>query len=741
MPDSKKCIFRVLLFALIFSSGFAFGQDKVVILKSDKSIIFDGMPFEEIWEDIDPFPMVTIQPNFGAQPSEKTEIRIFYNEDFIYVSGRLYDKEPSKILSATKKRDELGPNSDLFGIVLDTFNDNENALSFSTTPIGLRSDMTIFNDANANNQSMPINQSWNAFWDVKTVVNEEGWFAEMRIPVSSLRFQDEDGKVTMGIIVWRWLPHKNESMVFPPIHPKHGDWAMMKPSKAQDVEFHDLKSKKPLYIAPYLLTGFTESNILNEEETEYLYEKKLPFEGGLDVKYGLSSNLTLDVTVNTDFAQVEADDQMVNLSRFSLFFPEKRLFFQERSSIFNFSIGGSNNLFYSRRIGIYEGELVRIYGGVRLTGKVGAWDLGFLDMQTASFEDQPTENFGVLRMRRQIINENSYIGAMITSRVGWDGSYNYAYGIDGIFKLFGEDYLDVKLAQTFENDFENDPFSLDPSRFRLNWQRRSQQGFGYDLSYSRSGKNFNPGIGFEIRDDYECLMGQLQYGWLPGENSKLFSHKFFIQAMQFNSVIDGSLESLSTGPGWNFQTKNVLTGNFSFNYMIEDVREEFSFSDDAEIPVGRYEFFGFNGMLMSPMTKKFYTTINIEGGQFYDGSRLSVSITPVWNVSSSFELSGMYQYNKLDFTDRNQEYTAHIGRFKMVYMLNTKLSASAFIQYNSGIDAVIANFRLRYNPREGNDFYLVYNEGQNSNLYRERPFLPRLESRTIMLKYTYTFNL
>jgi len=739
MTKTRSLLIIALL--LLFSFQTFYGQVPVIIQKINSSIDFDGSPFEPIWDKVKTYQMVQMQPVFGDKPTEITEARIFYNDQYLYISGRMYDSQPSEIQYNTKKRDDLSGNSDAFGVILDTFNDNENALSFSTTPIGLRTDMSIFNDAVGRYDHMPFNDSWNAFWDSKTTITEEGWFAEIRIPISSLRFQDINGVVTMGMTFWRWLPHKNEAMVYPPIDPKYGDWAMMKPSKAKKVVFEDLKSKKPIYIAPYALAGVTQSNELNDDETEYLYNSDPSIEAGLDIKYGLTSNLTLDLTFNTDFAQVEADDQQVNLTRFSLFFPEKRLFFQERSSIFSFNMGGPNNLFYSRKIGIYDGNPVRIYGGARLVGRVGNWDLGFMDMQTASYDDQAMENFGVLRMRRQVINDNSYVGGMLTSRIGWDGSYNYVYGIDGIFKLFGDDYLDIKWAQTFERDSTNNPLSLDPARFRISWERRSQKGFGYDLSYSISGRNFNPGIGFEIRDDYECLRGQLQWGWLPGENSALFMHKVFVSTMQFKSVIDGQLESLDVGPGYSFQTKSMLSGNFSLKYMIEDVREKFELSDDTDIPLGRYEYYGFEGMVMTPMTKKFYAIINTDIGEFYDGNRISVSVMPTWNLSSSFELSGMYQYNKLNFDLRNQFYTSHIGRLKVLYMLSTKFSTSAFIQYNSAIDAVIANFRLRYNPREGNDFYIVYNEGVNTMLERQIPYMPRMSSRTIMLKYTYTFNL
>jgi hypothetical protein len=449
------------------------------------------------------------------------------------------------------------------------------------------------------------------------------------------------------------------------------------------------------------------------------------------------------VTLNTDFAQVEADDQQINLTRFSLFFPEKRLFFQERSSNFDFNFETSepNRLFYSRRIGIYEGKPVRIYGGARLVGRVGRWDLGFLSMQTAPIEELPSENFGVFRIRRQVFNPYSYIGAISTTRMGMDGSYNIAYGLDGIFRLFGDDYLTLKWAQTFENGKKNNPLSLNPARIRFNWRRRTIKGLGYGLSYARSGSDYNPGIGFELRENYSRLASGLFYGWIPGEKSPLFTHMVSLSSHLFVRNADGAVESFEIGPGYNFETKSGYISSITPKISYENVPETFSLSDDAEVPQGKYTFYGLNGVFGTPPGKPIYTSITLDAGSFYDGWRVSLGLTPKWNISSSLELSGTYQFNKVTFPNREQHFTAHLGLLRVLYMLNTKFSATAFIQYNSAIDAVIANIRLRYNPREGIDFYLVYNEGLNTNRYREVPVLPFTSSRTVLLKYTYTFNI
>jgi hypothetical protein len=714
-------------------------QDQLVLPRINGTVTLDGLSDEPAWEGIEPFPVVMHMPNFGAKPSERTEILVAYDENFLYVAGRLYDREPSKIQANSKERDSGDPSSEWFSIFIDSFNDKENAFAFLTTPTGLRLDFTISNDAVG---ADAININWNTFWDVATVCNDEGWFAEMRIPFSSLRFQDRNGRVVMGIITWRYIARRAEWVIFPATPPNWGFLSFEKPSKAQEVVFEGLYSRKPLYVAPYLLGGFGHYSELNDEKTVYQRTENLEYEGGLDVKYGLTSNLTLDVTLNTDFAQVEADDQQINLTRFSLFFPEKRLFFQERSSNFDFNFETSepNRLFYSRRIGIHEGKLVRIYGGARLVGRAGPWDLGFLSMQTAPTGDLPSENFGMFRIRRQVFNPYSYIGAISTTRIGMDGTYNIAYGLDGIIRVFGDDYLTIKWAQTFETGQENNPLSLDPARIRFNWLRRTIKGFGYGLSYSRAGADYNPGLGFEMRENYSRLATGLFYGWIPGEKSHLFSHQVSLSSHLFLKNADGEIESASIWTGWQFRTKSGWEGEISPRFFYENVPETFSFSDDAEVPEGKYSFYGVNGEIFSVSGKPIYAEATLDIGSFYDGWRTSLGLTPRWNIFSDLELSGTYQFNRVTFPDRDQRLTAHIARLKVLYMLSTKFSATAFIQYNSAIDAEIANIRLRYNPREGIDLYLVYNEGFNANRYRQDPILPFTSNRTVMLKYTYTFN-
>ncbi len=717
--------------------------DRISIQRLAGPVELDGRLNENSWKAVRSLPLIMMSPRFGDQPSEQSTVLVAYDDDHVYVGAVLFESEPDKIQATTKKRDAMTASTDWFGVFFDTFNDKENALAFFTTPSGLRFDAHVFNDARLESPTdMPVNLSWNTFWDVAVVRHEMGWSAEMRIPLSSLRFQDSGGRVVMGLAVFRWIAHKNEEAIFPAIPPNWGQMSVWKASQFQEVEFEGLVSRRPLYVTPYLLAGRSKTNELNEEETEYLKEDKTEFNVGLDVKYGLTSNLTLDLTVNTDFAQVEADDVQVNLTRFSLFFPEKRLFFQERSSNFEFSLGGQSRLFYSRRIGLHEDEdkIVPIYGGIRLVGRLGGWDVGFLDMQTAPLGDLSSENFGVLRLRRRIFNPYSYVGGMVTSRIGADGVYNVAYGLDGIFRLFGDDYLSFDFAQTYETDAANRVLSLDPTRLGLNWERRTQRGLGYSFSFSRIGPDFNPGMGFLMRENYTRFGMRWLYGWFPGDASPLFSHDVFLDGALYVGNFTKRVESFEFGPGWEFSSKSGWAGTVSPKVFYEEITEEFELSDDAFVPVGKYSFAGLSGFVQMPPGNYLSGVFILDAGSFYDGYRISLGFMPQWTIVPDLELTGMLQWNQVWFPGRDQRFLGPLGQIRLLATLTTEFSASALVQYSADDDQVVTNIRLRFNPREGTDIYLVYNDGLNTDRAGKFPFPPRTSARALLVKVNYTFN-
>ena len=640
-----------------------------------------------------------------------------------------------KFAISSKKRDDQPRSPDHFCVFLDTYNDNENGMAFFTNPTGARTDFSISDDGALRNMT------WNTFWDVKTSTDDKGWYVEMKIPFSSLRFNPENNITTMGLILKRCYKSNAELDTYPAVDPKYGFGAFTKPSLSSTIEFEGIKPTNPVYVSPYIIGGNTRNWVLNSLGDEYVKKDKAEFNAGLDVKYNINSNLTIDLTANTDFAQVEADDQQVNLTRYSLYFPEKRAFFQERSGLFSFDLGNQSNLFYSRNIGLSKGAPVRIYGGARLVGKIGNWDIGMLDMQTQEYATTPGENFGVLRTRRQVINENSFVGGIFTSRLGMNGAHNFAYGLDGIFRVFGDDYLDIKAAQTYSDKIDNKLNSIDPMFLSAKWERRSQKGFAYGLGYSYSGQEFNPGIGFVNMGSLQGLTGSLLYGWLPGKESKIYSLITNVVGSKYTRLIDNKLESISIKPAVKILYKSNYQGEVSLEYQQEGVFSDFALSDSVKVLAGEYTFTQTNLQLSTPSSKSLYATLNLFTGGFYDGNRFGVSLAPAIDVSSSLQISGSYQFNHIEFQERNKQLNIHIAYAKVLYMLSTKLSATVFVQYVSTRDDLISNFRLRYNPREGNDFYLVLNDYRGVSDDLTVPELPNFYSRTILLKYTHTFRL
>lgn len=729
--------FLILYLILLFSIN-SYSQEPLHITKFTSLIKFDGIPDEEVWQKIPSLPIVTYSPVFGNEPCVEINAKIAYDDKYIYCSSVYTYNDTVKIRAVSKKRDYNLRTTDMIGFLFDSFNDKENAVAFYTTPNGLRSDYTIKNDFEG---QAPANFTWNTFWDVKTNIGENSWSSEFRIPLSSIRFQSQEGKTTMGLIVHCLISEKNELSCFPSISPEISS-AYWKPSLSKEIIFEGLKPEKPVYITPYAISGLSQISTLNSQETGYNMKSTPKFDVGLDVKYNLTKNLTTDITINTDFAQVEADDQKINLSRYSLYFPEKRVFFQEKSDVLDFSFEGSNNLFYSRRIGIYDGQVVRIYGGMRLAGRINEWDVGILNIQTAPVMNNPGENFGVFRTKKKVFNQNSYIGGMFTSRLGMDGSYNIAYGVDGLFRVIGDEYLTLKLAQTRENNISNNIFDNSPSRVLIEWQRRNEKGFGYDLLYSYSGESFNPGIGFETRQSYKAFAGTLNYGWFSEKNSPIRYQKISFSAQSILSAINNSLESVKGSVVWQFDAKKGFNGSLTGNWSLENLSDTLILGNyQASVPPGIYRFGNlraqFNTYSGNPVSAGFAADV----GKFYDGWKISLYSGPSFSLGSDFDFGLTYNMDYVNLSPRNPGFINHILGMRGLLTMTTKISLSAFIQYNTSIDIVTTNLRLRYNPHEGNDFYIVYDEVYNTNIYREDPRLYYSAARTFLLKYTYTFIL
>ena len=726
-----------LTFALLFSSNSTADSDSTYTLQRITSpIVLDGFSDEPAWDNISPLPLTMYQPIHRGAMTERTEIRVGYDDDYIYVSGKLYDSEPDKIVANTMYRDRYS-GDETFAIILDTYNDNQNARWFFVTPTGVRVDMLVSKNSEGEGS---INRNWTTHWDVATQITDEGWFVEMKIPFSSLGFREQNGEVIMGMIAYRWMARQAERHIYPDIAP---EWSrgFTKPSQAQKIRITGVEYNRPLYITPYLLGGFEQLNLLNNNRQNYIRDTNYATEAGLDIKYPVSANMNLDITINTDFAQVEADEVQINLSRSPLFFPEKRQFFQERSGIFDFNLGGNNTLFYSRRIGLQQGQPVRIYGGARIAGRTGKWEIGALNMQTESLSelDLPGENFGVYRARRDILNQNSYAGGIVTTRFGMDGSYNIGTGADFVYNYFGNHFIDVKYAATFDDRFTESADPISNAIIRIFLQRQTSSGLYYRFTAKRAGEQYVPAMGFESRFNYTLFDARLAYGYFNDADSPLRqvtpTARYFVTLRNE----DYTVESMLVENPWEFDLKNGHDFNISASWWYENLQNPLFFSSNVFVEPGSYSFYGISMNYGMSSATRLRTDISGSINTFYDGRQTSFSITPTWNQSRYFEISGGLNINLIEFPDRDQKEFLNVFRLRSLIALNTQVSLQLLTQYNYLARQVGTNARFRYNFGEGNDFWIVYSETSNTHLDRFSPVLPRFDNRVLLVKYTYTF--
>jgi hypothetical protein len=702
---------------------------------------FDGQVDDAPWGAVPPLPLTMYEPTYRGDSDRRIWLKVAYDDEALYVAARFYHDDPDAIRAFTLTRDSWN-GDDSFGVFLDTFHDKENAVRFVGLPLGARMDMSVSGDGmQERGAGGPRGTSWNTFWDLETEFLDDGWSAEMRIPFSSLRFETEpDGSVIMGMMTYAYEPEAEHRWTFPAI-PRTESYTRV--SAFQDVRLRGLEPRNPVYVTPYALFGRNRSWELTEAEDRWDPLRDNSEEFGLDMKINPNPNLTLDLTLNTDFAAVEADQQQVNLTRFSLFFDEKRPFFQERAGIFGFDTGTDRGtLFYSRRIGLADGAPVPIIGGARLVGRVGSWDVGAIEMVTNDQGDVDKENFGVLRLRRKVLNDNSYVGGMVTSRISGTGTYNHTYGVDGQFRLWGQEYLTLKWLQTIQGGdalLDSIPGGMDAGRVILDWTRRRVAGFSYRNALVWSGAGYDPGIGFEERSNFTRAQSDWNYQWFPGEESSFRRVWLGVTSYAWFRNRDDQLETGVVEPFLQLEGKAGTTAKFLIRTQHEDVLEAFDLSDDAMIPAGTYRASEAAVDFQAPQGWPIRPNVVVTAGQFFDGSRLQINHSFDWAFGPHLGLQGGWEWNRVWLTERGQEFDANLLRLTARIAVDTHLSADIFGQYNSLTDQVTTNSRIRYNFREGRDLWLVWNEGMN--LQQDVLGVPRLpfsDARTLTLKYTHT---
>ncbi|MEO5894276.1 MAG: carbohydrate binding family 9 domain-containing protein [Vicinamibacterales bacterium] len=711
--DRLQALALVTLLVTAPASSAAAQEAPLELTRLSGPIVLDGKLDEPAWEQVPSLPLTMYTPVFRGQPTQRTEIRVAYDSDNLYVGGRFYDTDPSGIRVNSLYRDRWN-GDDALAIYVDAFNDNQNAKWFGTTPAGMRFDLLVSDDG------ATLNDNWDTFWASATSVTSEGWFAEVRIPFSSLGFEaGSDGRAVMGLTVTRLVSRLDERVTFPEIDPK---FPFRKPSV-------------------YVLGGGSR-DYRAECSGALVRERDAARDIGVDVRYPLSAKLTLDLTANTDFAQVEADGQQIALDRFPLFFPERRRFFQEGSSIFDFVGSGGARLFHSRRIGLSDdGMPVTILGGARLVGKVSNWDIGALEMQTGEYGTTPGENFGVLRLRRPLLNAWSSGGVLVTSYYG-GRRHNLALGADTSVRVRCDEYLGLKWSATIDSH-DPDGLSLtERSLFDAKWERRTQRGLSYTGHVTRSGAHYLPELGFMPRTN--VTTANVVGNWYFFTDRHKYFKRVYPGALAFDTFrnADRALESGQYAVWVQWDTKAGGGGWIEPKVFQENVLVPFRIGNTVTIPAGSYDFADLQVVNTMPSGKRLRTDIDLRAGTYFDGRRTQLVLAPTWNINRHFEVGGDYQLNLLRFSSRGQAENIHLLRLRLRTALDARASGNAFMQYNSTTDRVDFNVRLRYAVAEGTDLWIVYNEGLDTDraLGQQERLTPLSVSRALVVKYSHTLR-
>jgi len=689
----RKLFLLVVLFHYVFiAEAQRSYPDTLIAHHTDQKITLDGKLDEACWSQAMHISNFTQRElTEGAPPTERTEVAIIYTTNTMYIGFWGFDKEPDKIIAQKMERDFRWSTDDNFEIILSTFNDNRNGYLFVINPNGARADVLISNEGEG------FNKSWNGVWDVVTTITDKGWFAEIQIPFSMLKFKKADDLV-WGINFERNIRRKKEQLMW---QGWYRIYEIEKISQAGKLAgLHMIKSNKKVEIKPYISGGVEK---ITEEDWEGRYKI------GGDVNIDVTPMLKLNMTVNTDFAQVESDRARINLTRFSLYYPEKRQFFLEAKDLFQMNMGHRNQVFYSRTIGLQDGQEIPIYGGARLFGKQNKTSVGLMSIQTASRGDSVmTTNYSVARMRQDLGRQSS-VGAIVTSKF-LNGRHNIVYGADFTYstsKIFHDKNLIVNgaVAQSQTSD------SINKRNFSYSFYLSYPNDLiEYDLAVVGIQQNFNPEMGFLRRNNYRMYYTELQFN--PRPKFWPFFRNLNLKPVDINYYVNEQtniLESIfyELRP-FGFTTRSGEVSEFNVQWLFDRLDEPFILLDTIVIPKGDYWDTRWEVQLETFRGRKLSGEIFLNSGKFYTGKRTRLSLAGNLNVNKHWNLSAEWNTNFLKFDGTNYKTNEVSGR--VIYAYNPKLNTSLFGQWNNEDDEILFNFRINWIPKIGSDFYFVVNQ-------------------------------
>ena len=690
-------------------------------------IRLDGRLDEAVYVTTPPLSdFVQIEPRGGEPSSNKTEVWIFFDQDSVYVAARCWEDHMERIVATEMRHDNTAifGSNDAIGFIFDTFYDRRNGVVFFVNALGGRAEGQATNERQ-------YNGDWNGIWDVKVGRFEGGWSAELRIPFKSIRYRPGREQV-WSLNVQRLNFWKNEVAFLTRIPPEKGPGlGMMMLSRAATLVGIEAPSGgKNIDIKPYAI-----SEVTSDLAARPRVSNDVGGDIGLDAKYGVTDNTTLDLTYNTDFAQVEADEQQINLTRFNLFFPEKRDFFLENAGTFTFggstTISGGNTgdtpvMLYSRRIGLSGAREVPLRGGGRLTGRVGRYSLGVVNIQSGdepAAAGRPT-NFAVVRVKRDILRRSA-VGLMYTGRshAQAGAGRNDMLGADATLTFFTNVNVNAYWAATRTTARRGDDTS---HRAQLDY---AADRYGAQFEQLRVGANFNPEVGFVRRADMRRSYGQFRFSPRPRKRSPTFRKFWYLGSASYVENGTGRLETRALDAEFDVDFQNSDRFTIAYTSTYEFLPRPFPIAPTVVLPVGRYEYDNVRSTYRLGQQHRLSGTVSVERGTFYNGRRSAVAVSGGRvRLTPRFFVEPTTSLNWVDLQQGSFR-TTLVGS-RVTFTMTPLMFASALLQYNSGTNSLSSNVRFRWEYRPGSELFVVYNEQRDTRV----PAFPDLTNRAFIVK-------
>jgi hypothetical protein len=722
------------------------GRITIRAIKLMEPLTLDGILDESVYRDnIPASSFIQQEPNEGQPATERTEAWVMFDARHVYVAFRCFDSHPERMVVNEMRRDSFNVyNNDHVTVVLDTFYDRRSGVFFQTNPLSALRDQEVASERENNND-------WNTIWDSRAQRNANGWTVEIAIPFRSLRYKAPGAQV-WGINLRRTIRSKqNEHVFIAPVPASYSVRGIYKFSSAATlVGVETPPQGRNLEVKPYAIASMTTNRAATPP-----FSNDPDGDAGFDIKYGLTKGLTLDFTYDTDFAQVEDDEQQVNLTRFSLFFPEKREFFLEGQGIFAFGNaqsgggggggGGASSgvsstarsqvtnltpvLFFSRRIGLQNGQQVPIQAGARVTGRAGKYALGLLNLQTG---DNPAvgaidTNFTVVRLRRDILRRST-VGVIATHRnPATPGGAGDTYGADANFAFFENVSARGYYARTHDRLGSDEAASY---RLELDY---AGDRYGAQVEHLFVARDFRPDVGFLRREDFRRTFGQARFSPRPVQRFKPVRKFYYEASLDYITNPEGALESREIQGAFRTELHSSDVATLEYTRTFEWIPTAVAIAG-AEIAPGAYHFQDLKGTYQLGPQHRISGTLTLARGGFWGGEKMEVGYRGRVELSYRLSLEPGITFNFLQLPDG--PITAQLVTTRATYTFSPRVFTSALVQYNSSSNSLNGNYRFRWEYRPGSDLFVVYSDGRDT-LVRG---YPELLNRTFVIKATKLFR-